>query len=702
MEDTGISTRLDMHDNMSSTLNTIGSTLNSATVAFAATQQAFEQGMDTRNLGVVQDQLESALQTQEDLNNSIQNMDASGAAREYSRLNITINNTDRALRENIESQEQFNSRVNDGVRSAGNLKRMLAGVVGVLSVRSAANFIQRSIGFTNENIRLEQKLSNAMANRGATYEEFVRLQEHANRIQADTNDLINSTTMLGAANELAQHVGDLEAIEIMMSSLADFAAGRGNIFGATAQDMAAYAEYFTQAMAGNYRMLERRAGIHLNEMQRDIIMYGDDMQRALLISDIVSASWGGLAEQMSRTPEGMQASMRNMFNDIQSRIGAQLLPMVMMIFTTIKSNMPLIEAALQRLVPAFQFIINLIVQIINMAFRVAQIFSDNWGVIAPILAMIAAGFVIWKIATIAQTIAQIKLNIAMLKMLLPIALIVIALFGLIAIVRHFSDSATSALGIIMGAFAVLGAFIWNAVTGVLNAIIQFMWTRFIEPWISIIEWVLNVFNGGFDSFGYAVRNLLANITGWFLSLGTVVTRIIDAIFGTNWTDGLNQLRRDILRVGQNDNAITISRENPFSINRISYEDAWNAGYALGSDIESRFNIAGERGYPATHTDFVNLMFDGNYGFGSIGRDVSDIAGYAGDIANISGENLRYWRDIAERDTINRFTTAKVSVRIPSITNTINNNMDLDDVVDYIVGGVSESLEVAADRSYSHV
>ena len=183
-----------------------------------------------------------------------------------------------------------------------------------------------------------------------------------------------------------------------MGSLADFAAGAGKIFGATAEDMAAYAEYFTQAMAGNYRMLERKAGIHLTEAQQQVMQYGDDMQRALLIQDIVNLfkiAWG---TGPPNPPPDVHARTRFFAN-------------VFVILGYSKMN-----NMIMGLVPAIQFIIGLVAEMIDIAFAVASVIMDNWGMIAPLIWGIAAAFAAWKLITIVLTIKKLILTAAILRL----------------------------------------------------------------------------------------------------------------------------------------------------------------------------------------------------------------------------------------------------------------------------------------------
>lgn len=70
-----------------------------------------------------------------------------------------------------------------------------------------------------------------------------------------------------------------------------------------------------------------------------------------------------------------------------------------------------------------------------------------------------------------------------------------------------------------------------------------------------------------------------------------------------------------------------------------------------------------------------------------------------DSVDISNENLKYMRDIAERDVINRFTTAEIKVDMKN-NNNINNSMDIDGIVKQLTDGVTEAMEQAAEGVHS--
>ena len=83
----------------------------------------------------------------------------------------------------------------------------------------------------------------------------------------------------------------------------------------------------------------------------------------------------------------------------------------------------------------------------------------------------------------------------------------------------------------------------------------------------------------------------------------------------------------------------------------------------------------------------------------MGSDISDIAGNTGSMAKsleVSGEELEYLRDIAERDAINRFTTAEVKIDMTGMTNKIDGGADLDGVIRELTDGFTEALVTAAE------
>lgn len=304
-------------------------------------------------------------------------------------------------------------------------------------------------------------------------------------------------------------------------------------------------------------------------------------------------------------------------------------------------------------------------------------------------------------ATAAATAAQYGFNTALLAC--PITWIIIAIIALIAVfymvvawINKIQNTSISATGIICAAFAFAGTVIWNTVIGILNAIIQSAWSTFVEPFLGIIEWVLNATNGGFDSFGGAVANLIGQIISWFLSLGKVVTQIIDAIFGTDWTSGLSSLQDSVISWGKSNTAITIDRNAPELNGRIAYSDAINVGYQFGQGIDKK--VSGV-------FDGINNPFDGVGGaqdtWDGIHNNTGDTAGNTAAMADsmdIMDEELKYMRDAAEQEIINRFTLAELKVDVKN-NNTLTKKTDFNDMGRFLSTFTSEFLSANAEGGH---
>lgn len=311
---------------------------------------------------------------------------------------------------------------------------------------------------------------------------------------------------------------------------------------------------------------------------------------------------------------------------------------------------------------------NVAIKALNPVLTAISWIANNIQIIGPLVAGLGTAFAVFLVAanwinicaaaTKALEIAQKMMGAAMATAwalpLIVIALVVGALYGIVAAYNKVTGASVSATGIIAGAVATLAAFIYNTAVAALNAVIQLVWTIFGEPFMGLIEFVLNAANGGFNSFGDAVANLVGNIISWFLSLGKVVTTIIDAIFNTNWTAGLSSLQSKVISWGKNENAITLDR-NVNLFDRVAYSDAFSAGYNWGSNLFSSdlFDI------PAATTSAATSPYS------DLAGDVSSIAGDVGSIeksVNMADEDLKSLVDMAERRYVNNINlTAQTPV-----------------------------------------
>lgn len=310
-------------------------------------------------------------------------------------------------------------------------------------------------------------------------------------------------------------------------------------------------------------------------------------------------------------------------------------------------------------------------------------------------------------ATAQETAAQYGLNAALLSS--PITWIIVLIIALVALlymviglVNKTAGTSVSATGIICGAFATAGAFIGNLFITAINLVID----AFVVLW-NFIAMFANFFATVFNDPVAAIANLFGDLVDTLLSLLQSLASAIDTIFGSNlagavsgwrnslggWVDSTFGKGEEVMkRVNAQDYHVSIG-----GMDRFRYGSAYNAGYQFGEGIDERFR----------KTDPSKLFNSyvpgpGEYADASavqdIGDGVGDIAGNTGSIANsmdVTKEELKYLRDIAERDVINRFTTASIKVDMTN-NNTVNNEMDLDGITEHLRSTVEEQMYAAAE------
>lgn len=592
----------------------------------------------------------------------------------------------------------------------------------------------------------------------ALMDAYNQIADKATEIQG--KGIYGDEAMIAAGAEFATYFTDTDAITKMMDTLSDYAMGMSGGGALDSTALVDYATGLGKIMTGAYDAMTKK-GFEFSDAQKAIINgtatqaqivqtlgaeYADassDMQAAAAISQVVEESWAGLYENMSQTPEGKIIQLTNAWGDLEEELGGILYPAVLDFLNLFTENWDEVSEFCTMFANGLAILVELATQLVNGALMVASAFQDNWGWIAPIVWGIVAAFTAYQIAlgvvngiqaihnaqlgwaavqaykaaaadttlaaaeqakamaAAAATAAQYGFNAALLAcpvtwIVAAVLALIVILYSLVGIINQVAGTSISATGLITGAVAVAGAFILNIGIGLYNSFIAVI-AAFVNFFIGIIEWVLNAANGGFNSFGDAVANLIGQIISWFLSLGQIVTTIIDAIFGTDWTAGLEGLKNSVTQWGKNENAITLDRMDTSTagLQRFDYGDAASAGYDFGAGLESKvgnlFNFSGS--IPSVE-DYAGLIAD-NANLSAL-PDIANNTGKIKDTLSDTDEDLKYLRDLAEMEVINRFTTAEVKVDMSGMQNNISNGMDLDGVTSALTDGIMEAIEVTAE------
>lgn len=656
--------------------------LKNITRALDITLHSFEQMQDASANAVDVRLLNQARAGLGEVNLAVREMEENYRRAAQQEQQVTRN-----IRQSTQAEQQLNASIRGGndalddmVGKAKNLAATIGASVGLKKL------IELSDQMTSTTARL-----NFIVDDGGSVEALeAKIMASAQRSRAAYLDTASAIASMGA-NAGAAFSSNDELIAFMEQVNKQFVIG-----GASAQGQAAAMLQLTQAMAaGALRgeelnsILENAPGIaraieqYMGIAEGSIKSYAE---KGAVSATVVKNALLSIADETNAKFNGMAMT----WGQVWTQMGNIALKVTQPLLTAINwlaNNLSVIGPILLGLGTAF-----LVFQVAAHWTQIATVATAAYHAVVNLLSI---GFGVLTGNTAAASAAVFTFNSALLAspitwIIMLIAVVIGLLYGVVAIINKVTGSSISATGLICGAIAVAGAFIGNTVIGLLNALIQYIWAIFVAPFLGIVEWILNVCNGGFNSFGDAVANLIGQIIGWFLNLGKVVTTIIDAIFGTNWTAGLESLQSSVTAWGKNENAITLDKNAPTIDYRFEYGDAWAAGNDFGKGIDAK----------------IGGMFNmGGLGDTS-GFDLGDIAAYTGETADNTGktadalavteEQLEYLRDIAERDAINRFTTAEVKIDMTGMTNRIDGSADLDGVISQLTEGFTEALVTAAE------
>lgn len=705
--------------------------------------------------------------------------------------------------QNTKQQEEFTREIWESNNAALNLTNVLrgavAGYVGLSGLRKAYSFVEDCTELFDTQRNAENQLMVVLGN--MLDEEYVTrfelettadTTEAVNAINAIQNDvgemvipvaaegralqaefdaitqkaseiqglgIYGDEAMIAGAAEFATYFSDLDAITMMMDTLADYAMGMSGGGELDADAMVDYATGLGKIMSGSYEAMTKK-GFEFSDAQKAIIegtaeqeqliaVLGNDyaamseeMQAAAVISQVISEGWGDLYETMSNTPEGKIIQITNAWGDMKEVVGEELYPYIMLFTDTIQENWPVIEELVYGVTAGLQFMVGVLSWLTEGAFGFAQIVVDNWGMIAPVIAGIAGAMALYygiqlgvntislasqgihiatagaqllhamatgtlTGATFAQITAQNSLNESLFAC--PIVWIVMLIIALVAAIyvgvaalNHFAGTSISATGIICGVFMTAAAMVGNIFVALINFVIDI----FVVLWNFIAAYA-NYFGNVFNDPVGAIARLFFDLADTVLGILEALASAIDTVFGSNlagavsgWRDSLGGWVDETF--GQGEEIMAKMDASNMHLDRFSYDSAWDAGYKFGEGIEETvsnfdpaklFNV-GDIPSPEDYISSYGDMFDSS----GMSGDIENIAGNTGairDSLDITAEDLKYMRDMAEQETINRFTLAEIHIEQTNHNN-INSELDLDGVISGMTDAVNEAIEVSTE------
>lgn len=693
-------------------------------------------GTDRANaeLEGLRSQLDQAVQEQQNLNRAVEQMDVAGANEAYLRLSSTIGNTERYIRDNTTEQGQFNRAIEQGTNEANDLMNMIKGAVAAyVTIQSVTSALNLSDQLTSTTARLN--LMNDGLQTTAELQDMIYLSAERSRGAYQTT--------ADAVSKLGLMAGDAFDSSAEIIAFTEQLNKQFKIAGTEAAGIDAAMLQLTQAMGSGVLRGEEYNSI-LEQAPNIIQSIADYLEvpkgqlkdmaaEGQITAEIVKNAMFAAADETNAKFEQMPMTF--------AQIGQSIENTAMMAFTPVLQRMNEIanseafNVMVENAVSALSVVAGIALEIFDLLVGAATLLADNWSWLSPIIYGVvgalalyatylgitkaaelasAAGKVIMCVAayahaaatgaevaaTTAATAAQYGLNTALLAC--PITWIIILVIALIALfyaavaaVNKFAGTSVSATGIICGAFMVALAFIGNIFVALWNLVVD-VFVLIYNLVTEVANFIGNVFT---DPIG-AVCRLFFGLADTVLGILQALASAIDAIFGSNlagsvqgWRDSLGGWVDETF--GKGEEIMAKMNADDMKLGRFEYGAAWDAGYSFGEGIDESISSFD----PASLFD-TNVPGADEYGTGlaGIGSGVDDIAGNTGSIADsmeITEEEMKYLRDIAEQEAINRFTTAEITINQTN-NNNVNKDVDLDGFVSGLTDAVNEAVDIITE------
>lgn len=710
-----ITTGIQLADNFSAPLMHIISSVNMAISSIYDMNQAMNSGVDTTSLVAARNEIAQAAVGFERMEENIRSADV--------------------------QQKNLNGSMRAGSSAASNLAQKVIGMVGAyVSIHSAVNAIKDVLSAENTQIEAETKLTTVMQQRMDATDQMVQSVKDLTAAQQGLG-VVGDEVQMAGAQQMATFLNNSDALQTLIPAMNNLAVQQNGV-AVSGENMKNIANMMGKAMQGQVSALTR-VGITMTDAEQKALKNGNEMERAAMLAQIITNNVGNMNEAIASTPQGMMQQLSNTWGDMKEVVGGQLYPAVYNLFHTIMENQTAIESVLSSAAGGLNLVINVLTDVVSVAAQAGTFVSNNWQVIGPVvygvvaalaayatyvgitnaIDMISTGIKITMCvasyahaaatgteasATAAATAAQYGLNTAMLSC--PLTWIVVGIMALIivlvALCNHFSGAGHIAQST------------FGAICGGINVVIQYF-----KNWgLSVADIFIGIWNAGgacATNVEIAFHNAISHVQAlWYNMLSTaltVVSGICSALNKLPFVDfdysGItgaadNYASKAAAAAGNTKDYASVPAA--FSKGVKTYDtyqkgwvnDAYTAGAAWGDGVTSKIkntlsskatNIPNANNYP-------NALASSNAATAANTADTAKNTAKTANTLSASSEDLKYLRDIADREYVNKFTTAQIKVEMINHNN-VNNDMDLDGMAEHLRSKIEEEMNAAAEGEH---
>lgn len=593
------------------------------------------------------------------------------AREELARAETAFDSIEEAIRRGERRQRGFNQSVHDGTQAAGGLlsrvRQIGAAIGGAMAIRKLAGVSDALAGTTARlNLlvddggsveELEQKiLASAMRSRSAyfdTAQMVAKMGLNAGAAFESNDELIafaeqvNKQFIVGGANAVEQKNAIIQLTQAMAAG-----ALRGEELNS-----------ILDGAPGIARAIEQYMGIAEGSIKK----YAS---QGLVTAEVVKNALFSVADETNRKFESMPLTWSQVFT-MAGNVALKAFRPLLAGINLLANHIDIIGPAVLGLAAAFA--------VFQIAAHWTQIAAVATGAYHAVVGFLTLAFGVLTGNMQMASAAALFFNSTLLAnpitwVVMIILLLVGALYAGVAAFNHFTGAGVSATGIIGGAFGVMAAFVVNTIFMIWNA------------FAAVANFIGNIFNDPVAAVKVLFYDLAMTVLGYLSQIAHGIENLLNKIPGVkvNFAHYFDSMYAWAERGAAQAKSESDWKEYAIKAEYVSYTDFAHKGYDMGAGavdwVKDKLGI----GTP----DALDNLYSA----------AADTAGNTAKMANameVAEEDLKYLRDIAEREAINRFTTAEIRIEQHN-ENHIGSDMDVDGIMDKWCGTFAEQLNVQAE------
>ena len=582
----------------------------------------------------------------------------------------------RSVQNAADNVNDFSRRQQDAERQASMIGDVWQRIKGYIGAAGAAFSLSKLVGLSDTLAGNKARLELIVDDGGSVDELNKKIYASAMRARASYTDTAATISKLGLL------AGDAFNSNDEMIAFTELMNKNFTIGGASTQEQSSAMYQLTQAMASGrlqgdeYRSIIENAPLlakaiedYMRNVQGAEGAMKDWSSEGLLTADVIKAALFSTADEVEERFAKMPMKWGQVWT-MASNIAIRALNPLLSAINWVANNISVIGPVVLGLGTAFL--------VFQVAAHWTQIASAAMGIYNGLVNFLTIGYGVLTGSTAAASAAQFTYNSALLAspvtwVVMMLAVLVAALYAGVAAFNKFTGSGVSATGILMGAFAVLGAHVLN------NTIIPLQ-----NGFAMFANFIGNLFNDPVAAVKVLFYDMALTVLGYITNMASGIETLINKIPGVtvDLTSGLDSFyaKLESAQKKVKDEAGWV--EYVKKMDYIDYSKAAGAGYRFGEGL----------------ADKVSGMFSGSdyAGLGDIAGGVSDIAANTGKIADevhIADEDLQFFRDVAEMRYIQNFVTLTPTV---SMSASISEKVDVNGVIQKIEQVLKEEIAESAE------